>query len=137
MCIRDRSTTDPAGDSRIAVTNTNQSNAAFVHIFLVSSSCSVADFFSCFTQMQTTYFLTSVLDPGTSGYIVMVAVDGVTGCPVKFNYLIGDGFLKLVSGLHGNYGAEAIAAIADPPAVCDDTSGSAALLLDGINYCLL
>src|SRR5262245_42651966 len=80
------SSSDPAGDSRSAVTNTNHNNAAFVHVFLVSSaSCSVADFFSCFTQMQTSYFLTSALDPATSGYILMVAVDGITGCPVKFN----------------------------------------------------
>ena len=129
------STTDPGADSRIAVTNTSTTSAAFVHIFMVSgSSCNVADFFSCFTAAQTSYFLASVLDPGTSGYIVMVAVDGITGCPVKFNYLIGDGFVKLSSGLHGNYGAESIAAILDPPAICDDASQSATLLFNGVNY---
>jgi len=129
------SSTDPASDSRIAVTNSSTTNFAFVHIFLVSAaSCSVADFFSCFTPAQTTYFLTSMMDPGTSGYIVMIAVNGINGCPEKFNHLIGDGFVKLASGLHGNYGAEAIAAIADPPAVCDDTAGAALIQFDGINY---
>lgn len=126
------STTDPAVDSRIAVTNTNQSNAAFVHIFLVASSCGVADRFTCFTQMQTSYFLTSDLDPGTSGYVIMIAVDGITGCPVQFNYLIGDGFVKLASGLHGNYGAEAIAALIDPPAPCDGQS--ALIVFNGTQY---
>ena len=130
------STTDPAADSRIATTNTSTTSAAFVHIFMVSgSSCNVADFFTCFTAAQTSYFLASVLDPGTSGYILMVAVDGITGCPVKFNFLIGDGFVKLSSGLHGNYGAESIAAIADPPdELCGEGALGATLAFDGVNY---
>ena len=64
----------------------------------------------------------------------MVAVDGINGCPVSFNFLIGDAFVKLSNGLHGNLGAEAIAAIAETPAICDATSTTAQLIFDGVNY---
>jgi hypothetical protein len=129
--------TDPGTDTRIATTNTSFTDNVFVHIFMVSSTCSVADFFSCFTAGQTSYFLASTLDPGIAGYVLMVAVNGIDGCPVKFNYLVGDGFVKLGSGLHGNYGAEAIAAIAEEPAICDDPAQTALIRFDGVSYDLV
>jgi hypothetical protein len=68
---------------------------------------------------------------------LMVAVNGVTGCPENFNFLVGDGFVKLASGLHGNYGAEAIAAIAAEPATCDDAAQTAVIRFDGQSYNLV
>src|SRR5215471_16008067 len=61
---------------------------------------------------QKASFTTSDADPGTRGYIVAVAVDGLTGCPANFNFLIGDEYVKYASGHAANLGAEAIAAIA-------------------------
>jgi len=64
----------------------------------------------------------------------MVAVDGITGCPVNFNFLLGDVFVKLSNGQHGNLGAEAFAAIAETPAICDANSTTAVLIFNGISY---
>ena len=122
------SSVQPDADSRISTTNTHTSFSAFVHVFLIQgSNCSVADRFICFTGQQTSYFLASDLDPGITGYIVMVAVDGITGCPVNFNYLVGDVFVKLSNGLHGNLGAEAIAAESETPSICNEAAGLAIL----------
>jgi hypothetical protein len=130
------STVSPDTDSRISTTNTSVNFAAFVHVFLIQGSdCSVADRFTCFTAQQTSYFLASDLDPGITGYIVMVAVDGVLGCPVSHNFLMGDVFVKLSNGLHGNLGAEAIAAESDPPALgCDETTTTIQLVFGGGFY---
>jgi hypothetical protein len=60
-------------DTRINITNTNSFSAVAVHLFFVNAAnCQVADSFICLTENQTASFLTSDLDPGTSGYIVAV-----------------------------------------------------------------
>ena len=122
-------------NTRINITNTNTTSGAFVHIFFVEgTSCGVADTFVCFTQNQTASFTTSDADPGTRGYIVVIAVDGTTGCPVNFNFLIGDEYVKYASGHTANLGAEAIAAIAAIPADCDASTVSTAVSFDGTAY---
>lgn len=122
-----------AQNTRIAITNTHLQQAAFVHLFFVAESCSVADSFLCLTPNQTATFLASDLDPGTSGYLVAVATDP-QGCPANFNFLIGDEFVKLASGHATNLGAEAIAAIAGGLPVCDSNSVTAQLSFDGVSY---
>src|SRR5262249_16031475 len=83
-----------AQNSRINITNTNGFSDVFVHLFFVDgSNCSVADSFTCLTSNQTSSFLASDVDPGVSGYIVAIAVDGVEGLPALFNFLIGDEFV--------------------------------------------
>jgi hypothetical protein len=122
-------------NTRISVTNTHPNNAITVHLFFIDgASCTPADAFICLTPNQTSSFLASDLDPGIAGYIVAVASDNVTGCPVNFNFLIGDECIKLASGHAANLGAEAIAAVAPAPAVCTDTSSSAVLNFDGASY---
>ena len=125
-------------NSRIALTNTSGTSAAFVHMFFIDGrTCSVADSFTCLTAYQTTTFLAAEMDPGITGYIIMVAVDGVLGCPTSFNFLVGDAFVKFASGLHGNLQAEAISALVDLPAVCDENSITATLVFDGVSYNML
>src|SRR5215831_2056462 len=122
-------------NTRIDITNTSTTSAAFVHIYFVEgSSCGVADTFICFTTNQTASFTTSDADPGTRGYIVAMAVDGVVGCPVNFNFLIGDEYVKYASGHSANLGAEAIAAVAAVPADCGEASVSTTVFFDGVNY---
>jgi hypothetical protein len=58
----------------------------------------------CLTANQTTTFLASEQDPGTTGYHLAIAVDGVNGCPINFNFLIGDEYIKLESGHFANLG---------------------------------
>jgi hypothetical protein len=125
-----------AENTKINLTNTSSTSAAFVHIYFVEgTSCSVADTFVCLTQNQTASFTTSDADPGTRGYIVVNAVDGVDGCPTNFNFLIGDEYVKYASGHAANLGAEAIAALyPDGLPNCDGNSVSATINFDGVQY---
>jgi len=124
-------------NTRISLTNIEPSRKAFVHLFFVDgSSCSVADMFICLTPNQTTSFLTSDFDPGTSGYLVAVAVDE-NGCPTNFNFLIGDAYVKFASGHAANLAAVSVAAIAGGLPLCDMQSGSATLPFDGLSYDVL
>lgn len=119
-------------NTRINITNTSVTSAAFVHLYFVSEGCSIADSFLCLTATQTASFLSSDVDPGVSGYIVAVAVDGVLGCPVAFNWLIGDEYIKLSSGHAANLGAEAFSALYSGilPG-CDGNSVTAAINFNG------
>src|SRR5262249_22070810 len=77
-------------NTRINITNVDGARPAYLHLFFVDgSSCSVADSFLCLTPQQTSSFLMSDLDPGVTGYLIAIAVNG-EGCPIYFNYLIGD-----------------------------------------------
>ncbi len=129
------STVDAARqNTRINITNTHVTQSAYVHLFFVDgSNCSVADSYICLTPNQTASFLASDLDPGTTGYIVAVATDR-TGCPIDFNYLIGDEYVKLGSGHQANLGAEAISAVAGGLPSCDATSSNVELRFNGSSY---
>ena len=96
------------------------------------STCSVADSYICLTPNQTTALLAADLDPGVSGYVIAVAVDKQTGCPINFNYLIGDEFIKLTSGHVANLNAVAFAALSAP--VCSANSTTATLNFDNVSY---
>jgi hypothetical protein len=98
-------------NTRINITNTSSTSKAFVHLFFVADGCSVADNFLCLTKNQTASFMISDVDPGMKGYIVVVAVDGDTGCPISFNHLIGDEYVRTAAGFKANLGAEAFAAL--------------------------
>jgi hypothetical protein len=119
-------------NTRINITNTNPTSPAFVHIFFVEgSSCGVADTFVCFTQNQTASFTTADADPGTRGYIVVLAVDAIDGTPAVFNFLIGDEYVKYASGHAANLGAEAIAKLT-PTNVLSTDGSLAAIFFDGL-----
>ncbi|HMX29003.1 MAG TPA: putative Ig domain-containing protein, partial [Blastocatellia bacterium] len=124
-------------NTRLNLTNTNPALPANVHLFFVDgASCSVADSFICLTPNQTTSFLASDFDPGTSGYVVAVAVDN-SGCPLNFNYLVGDEFVKFASGHAANLSAQAVAAIAGGLPACDANASTATLNFDGVSYGVL
>ncbi|MDX2034877.1 MAG: DUF11 domain-containing protein [Blastocatellia bacterium] len=122
-------------NTRISITNIDVSRPAYLHMFFVDgSTCSVADNYLCLTPNQTTSFLMSDLDPGVSGYLVAVAVDN-NGWPIKFNYLIGDEYVKFSSGHAANLGAEAVPGI-DVPAPTP-TSNAATINFNGTQFGLL
>lgn len=103
--------TPEAENTRISITNTNQSLGATIHLFLIAgSSCDVASVFLCLTPNQTASFFASDIDPGIRGYIAAVATDD-DGWPVSFNFLIGEEYVKLASGHRAKFNAEAIAAL--------------------------
>ncbi len=124
-----------AQNTRINITNINPVSGVAVHLFFVDgSNCNVADSFLCLTANQTASFLASDVDPGTTGYIVAIASSLGTGCPINFNFLIGDEYVKLSSGHAANLGAEAISAISGNPASCDGNSVTADLPFNGVGY---
>ena len=128
------SSTDPSKENtRINITNTDDRDPVFVHLFFVDgSSCSVADSYICLSKSQTTSILASDVDPDTRGYIVAVATDS-TGTPIKWNKLIGDEYVKLASGHAANLGAEAVEAVAAAPAVAGPDM-TADLVFNGAQY---
>ena len=129
------SSTDPTKqNTRINMTNVHQTRPAYVHLFFVAEGCAIADSYVCLTPNQTTSFLASDLDPGVTGYLVAVAVDGVRGCPTSFNYLIGDEYVKFASGHAANLGAEAYSALPGGLPACNENSATATINFDGVSY---
>ncbi|HKQ75575.1 MAG TPA: DUF4394 domain-containing protein [Blastocatellia bacterium] len=127
-------TSPESQNTRINLTNIDPTRSAIVKLFFVDgATCSVADSGVCLTPNQTVSFQTSDLDPGGTGYLVAVAVDS-RGCPVNFNNLIGDAYVKFSSGHAANLAAEGIAAIAGGLPSCNENSDSARLNFDGISY---
>ena len=136
-------TSGNAQNARINITNTSTSSGAFVHLYFVAEGCSIADSFICLTATQTASFLASDVDPGVTGYVVAVAVDGVNGCPAAFNWLIGDEYVKFTTGHAANLGAEAFSALWQGPGAgpggagapvlpgCDANSVTASLAFNG------
>lgn len=125
-------TSPQSQNTRIAITNADPTRTAFVHLFFVSEACTVADTFICLTAQQTTQFLASDLDPGTTGYLIAVATDNA-GCPANFNNLLGDEFVKFQSGHAANLPAQAFAALPGWQA-CSGGATSATINFDGVRY---
>jgi trimeric autotransporter adhesin len=124
-----------AQNTRVSITNTHPTLPVAVHLFFVDGvTCSIADSLICLTAQQTASFLASDIDPGTTGYIVAVASDRVTGCPINFNYLIGDAYVKLSSGHAANLAAEGFGALAGGLPACDAASVTTILNFDGVSY---
>jgi hypothetical protein len=120
-------------NTRINITNSADFSGVAVHLFFVDgSNCSVADSYICLTANQTASFLAADVDPGVSGYIVAVATD-FDGCPVVFNYLIGDEYVKYASGHSANLGAIAFAKASREKSVSPDGT-LATLFLNGGDY---
>lgn len=127
------SATSPATENtRINITNASDTRAVAVHLFFIDgASCSPADSVMCLTARQTVSFKASDFDPGTMGYLVVVAIDN-NGCPVVHNALIGDEYVKFSTGHEANLQAVAAAAKAVP--VCDAATTDVTLTFNGIQY---
>ena len=122
-------------NTRFNLTNIEPSRSVAVHLFFVQDeSASVADAYVCLTPNQTTSFMASDLDPDVAGYLVAIAVDDRTGCPINFNFLLGDEFVKLNSGHAANLPAVAFAALTGAPPACDGNSVTAEVRFDGVSY---
>lgn len=116
----------------LAITNTSSSSGVSISYFLVNGQTgAVANHnFICLTPNATSSFLASDLAPGVTGYFLAVAVDNA-GCPLSFNYLIGDEYIKLATNHKASLNAEAFAAIYNGSLACTST---ATLAFDGVSY---
>ncbi|MDQ3011089.1 MAG: lamin tail domain-containing protein, partial [Acidobacteriota bacterium] len=122
-------------NARISITNIEPARRVAVHIFFIQDDAAqVADAYICLTPNQTTSFLASDFDPDISGYLVAIATDERTGCPINFNFLIGDEYVKLDSGHAANLAAESFAALTGAPPVCNENSVTAEINFDGVSY---
>jgi hypothetical protein len=123
-------------NTRFSITNTDASRSVSVHLFLIDgTSCAVSDTYICLTQTQTASFLASDLDPGQTGYLIAIAVNE-NGCPIIFNALIGDEYVKFPSGHEANLGAEAVAGLAglvNSP-ICNPDTPSVTLPFNNVVY---
>ena len=123
-------------DTRITLTNINPSTSVYVHLFFVDgTTCAVADNYVKLTANQTMSFLMSDLDPQVRGYLVAVATDE-SGCPISFNWLIGETWVKFASGHQANLPALGVAA-APGLLPCPPDAVTANLLFNGVNYNML
>ncbi len=119
-------------NARINITNTNQTTPVTVHLFFVDgATCTTADFTLCMSPSFTFSFLASEYDPGTTGYLMVVAI-GPSGCPIVHNALVGDSYVRFASGHSAALAAESVAAYKAPP--CDDTKVVVDLNFDGVEY---
>jgi hypothetical protein len=122
-------------NTRFSITNASGAREVVVHLYFVAGDgAGTADAFIHLTPNQTQAFLATDLDPHVSGFLIAVAVDAQTGCPVKFNHLIGDARVKLASGHAAGLGAIAFAAIADNPSACAPGAMTTELRFDGEHY---
>lgn len=134
---------DPQNNTRVNLTNVHPQLGVVVHLFFVDGdTCTISDAFVCLTANQTTSFFMSDLDPGTRGYMLMTAVDGPpgfaggnnTGCPISFNYLIGNANIKYTGSPRRDLDLESEgvgAEFGSPVPGCDPTSSTAELVFDG------
>ncbi|MGE0884510.1 MAG: lamin tail domain-containing protein [Blastocatellales bacterium] len=121
-------------NTRFSITNIDSARRIAVHLFFIQDdSASVADAYVCLTPNQTTSFLASDFDPDIAGYLIAIAVDE-RGCPINFNFLIGEEFVKLSSGHAANLPAIAFAALTGAPPACDGNSVTAEIKFDGVSY---
>ncbi len=102
--------TGTAEDTRFSITNVGMAPVN-VHIILIdSSTCTQLDYYDCITPNGSLVDKASNLDPGVTGYMIVLQVNGMTGLPAGPNRLIGNAFVKdILNGTtyEGNYGAEA------------------------------
>ena len=119
-------------NSRFSITNTSTTSPAIVHLFFIDgSTCSPSNRFMCLTPNQTTSFLASDQDPGTTGFLMAIAVDPL-GCPVSHNFLVGSVFVKTETGHQASLEADGLSALYDGTAPgCNNLTVTFNLRFDG------
>lgn len=89
-----------AKDTTISFTNTSFTDSTKARLFFVNGQdCQTFDVAVCLNPQQTTTFKMSEYDPGTTGYVVAVAIDN-DGKPTQFNWLIGNAQIRQISPLN-------------------------------------
>jgi hypothetical protein len=100
-----------SADTQIHITNTNISAAASLRLFFIVENCLISDSSICLTANQTVTFRASDVDPGTSGYLIVIATTSNTGCPLGFNFLTGSEEVRFKSGHAASLPAESFQAL--------------------------
>ncbi len=129
-------------DTRMTISNVSDTQQ-IVHLLMIDSQlCEEQDIFICLNKRQSCELLASDIDPDVKdGYLIAIAVDSTTGCPVNKNVLIGGAFLKMPANtLHSSAGAVSGAYTAEafyakqPIAAADCDGVTAVIRFDGTYY---
>ena len=127
-------------DTRITISNISSKKSATINFYFISENCSELNDPGMFlTPNQSITFAASDLYPVDRGYLIVVAFDPNTNCPIQNNVLMGSAYVKLPSGYLGaggrvndGYNAEAFWAYQNP--VCPIAGTTALLNFDGVTY---
>lgn len=98
-------------NTRITITNTNLNTSVIVRFWFIEGASGGVSVIhdECLPQKGTKSFLASDLDIGITGYMIASAINS-DGVPIRFNFLVGDEYVKLSSGHSGNLPAQACSA---------------------------
>ncbi len=122
-----------AENTIVSITNTNSSTSVLVRlIFINGISRNAGSLMVSLGGHEEQSLRVSDFLPESSGYIIAVAVNATTGCPVRFNHLIGNALIKRSTGHSATLTAVAVPAVAASPASCG--SVNTALNFDGVSY---
>lgn len=125
-----------AKDTTISLTNTSLTDATKARLFFVNGQdCQTFDVAVCLNPQQTTTFKMSEYDPGTTGYVVAVAIDS-DGKPTQFNWLIGNAHIRQISPL-SNQSYDTIlsaTAVSKRSATIPVTNNKAEMAFDDVMY---
>ena len=126
-----------AKDTTISLTNTSFTDTGKVRLFFVNGQdCLTFDVAVCLSAQQTTSFRMSEYDPGTTGYVVAVAIDN-DGKPTQFNWLIGNAQIRQISPINNqsyDTSLSATAVFKRSSATPTVTNGKAELVFDDTIY---
>lgn len=121
-------------NSQINITNIDEERPVIVRVFWVDSVTGIpTDTFVCIPPTRHVNLSASEIDPGVTGYVVVMAV-GLDGVPIKFNSLIGSVYVKLKTGHQAILNAVSFAALADQPVSYNDGDETVQLKFDGVKY---
>lgn len=128
------------GDTQINITNLNQNKAVALHFYMIDgSSCSVADSGTSLAPSQTLTYLMSDFDPGTFGYMIVVAENAGTdtipgtGLPTQHNWLAGTAMVREFDGRQAILSAISIAKVSAGD-IAPDPDGQYRLKFNGAIY---
>ncbi len=126
-----------AKDTTISLTNTSFTDTGKVRLFFVNGQdCLTFDVAVCLSAQQTTSFRMSEYDPGTTGYVVAVAIDN-DGKPTQFNWLIGNAQIRQISPINSqsyDTSLSATAVFKRSSAAISVTNGKAEMAFDDAMY---
>ena len=127
-------------DTRITISNISSKKSATINLYFIPDNCLELNIPGIFlTPNQSITFAASDLYPVDRGYLIIVAFDPNTSCPIQNNVLMGSAYVKLPSGYLGTggavndgYNAEAFWAYQTP--VCSIAGTTSLLNFDGVTY---
>jgi hypothetical protein len=108
MLIYNYYASSASADTRIMLTNSNETTGVHVKLYFVDGATGQAtsQWFTL-APVQTQSFLVSDYDPNITGYIIAMAVND-EGLAIQFDFLMGTAAITLASGHRATLGALAV-----------------------------